>query len=782
MPGYGLRLLWHQRAFSLVAILTLALGIGMMTALVSVIDAAMLRAVPYSHPEQIVNVRIDTPQRSGERFELTPSVDDMRIMRDSNRAFSEVAVWRDITVPPISDGSQPERLPGFEISEDYLKLYGITPILGRGIQAEDTRVGAPAVVLLGYDYWQSRLGGSREVLGQTIRFDSGAATIVGVLPAGFYHATPIWRPLRVTPFVLSRRGIGTTIDGRLRPGVPLERAQRELTDLLASQPGATKGQAVVLEPLLGYVTRSYVTTVNILASAVALILLIACVNVAGLLLGKGAARLPELAIRASIGAGRLRLLRQLLTESLVLSIAGGLAGVAVAWVTLDTLVANIPMSLPDNSPVALNLRVLAFSGGLSLATGLFFGLAPALHLSRVRVTGLIARGARPGGSPLSRRGGQVLIALEVALAVILLAGAGLMIRSFSRILSVDLGINPAAIMTLEVTPVNRSAASFESYYPALLERLRTLPGIAAAGAIDNLPLMGSSTGTQAHVDGAAIGVKILQVLPGYFETVGLPLRSGRSPSDADRTSGRHVVVLSQLAAKTLFSDRDAIGRTFDINDDLVEVIGVVADVRSKGPLMPVAPEVYLLFRPATDPWLRALTIVVRTSGSVPGLPDRLREAARSVGPRVLIDRVRTGDAWLGDRIITPKRRTVLLGLLGGLGLVLALIGVFGMTAYAVERRTQEIGVRIAFGARPRDVLTTMLGDAALPVGVGIVVGLGGATVATRLIASFLFDTTPTDPATLAAVAVLLSAAAAGAAWIPARRAARVDPVIALRAE
>jgi predicted permease len=705
-------------------------------------------------------------------------------MAESSAVFSDLAISRNV-LGQIVDGPEPERLRAFEITEGYLGLYGVRPMLGRGIQADDTRVGAPAVVLLGYDYWQRRFNASREVVGQTIRFDEGPATIVGVLPASFDRDTPIWRPLLATPFLQSLRGAGTSTDGRLRSGVTIERAERELTDILRRQPGAAAGQRVIVRSGLAEAVSGYRTTVNILTWAVALILLIACVNVAGLVLARGATRLPELAVRASIGAGRVRLVRQLLTENLLLSLVGGLAGVLVAWLALDTLVANIPMSLPSNSPATINLRVLALSLTLTLVTGLVFGLLPALRLSRVSVTSVLARGARPAGSPLTRRGSHLLIAAEVSLSVILLAGAGLMVRSFGRLLSVDLGLHLDETVTMEVVPVDPAPATSNSYYPALLETIRALPGVEAAGAIDHLPLRGSSTMTGAKGDGEIfVSVNIRQVLPGYFEAIGLLPRAGRVPSEGDRSSGRRVAVVNQTAQRMLFHDGAALGRAVVVGKagtEPLEIIGVVNDVRFRGPSGQIEPEVYLPFSP-TDSRSRGLVVVVRPSGDARGLPDKLRQAARGVGPRVLLDRIRPGSAWLDDRVLTPKRRTVLLTLLGALGFVLALVGIFGMTAYAVARRTQEIGVRIAFGARPLDVVWTMVGDAAIPVGIGLVTGLGGAALATRIITTFLFNTAPTDPVTFVSVAVTIGVAAGVAAWIPARRASTIDPVKALRAD
>ena len=779
---YGIRQLWTQRGFAFVAVLTLALALGLSTALFSIFDAAILHPLPYPHPEQLVDVSVRSQQRSGRTVQLDPSIDDVRLMRASQGVFSAVAIWQNGPAALV-DSAQPERLEGYEIDEGYLGLYEVTPVIGRGIEPADTVVGAAPVVLLGYDYWQRRFGGSRDVLGQAIRFESSAATVVGVLPATFERSKAIWRPFVATPMLLTMRGSGKSVYGRLRPGVTVDQAAQQLTAALNGRPGARPGRSIALEPLLTRTIAKYRTTMNVLSGAVLLILLIACVNVSGLLLARGAVRSSELAIRVSIGASRARVVRQLLTESLLLALAGGAAGLLLAQWSLDTLVANVPVSLPSNVPVSLNLRVLGFGLALSLAVGLIFGLAPALRLSRARPE--LLHGRRFGSS-LSRRNTSFLIGAEVALAVVLLAGAGLMLRSFDRMLAIDLGFQPQGIVTLETQTIDPAPAVVGQYYPALLDLIRARPGVAAAGAIDQLPLGGRSTVTSAQGE-VADDVHVRQILPGYFEAMGLSLRSGRFPTEQDRASARRVTVINEEAAKRLFPGGSPIGRAVVLQAGTagLEVIGVVADVRFWGPLRPTAAELYQLFGAGGDSGVRlprTLTVVVRPAGDGRGLFADLRQAALSVGPRVLVGRVRSGDAWLDDGLVTPRQRTVLLTLLGALGLILALVGIFGMTAYTVARRRQEIGVRMAFGAQPRDVVAMMVKETARPVVIGIVLGLAGAGLATRLIRSFLFETTPTDPSTFMLVAIALGVAACLAAWIPTSRAARVDPVRALRAD
>jgi predicted permease len=779
--GYGARLLVRAPGFTMMAVITLALGIGATTAIFSVVDAALLRPLPYPDPERLVEIQVEQPQGDGSTVALGPSVPDMEAWRRDGQVFSHLAIWHNGR-PVMLDAAEPERVEVMQISEEYLGLHGVSPLLGRGFEARDAKPGADPVALLGHAFWRTRFGGDPGVVNRILRLGNEAVTVVGVLPAGFYTELQIWRAYPATAMGHRMRGSGSTVYGRLRPGVSLEQAERRLADLTAAydrEHWQGRAAGVAVESLYARTTADYITTTNILLAAVFSILIIACINVAGLLLARGATRRPEMAIRASIGAGRFRLLRQLLTESLVLSACGGVAGVLVAWMALDALVANIPLRLPANAPVALNLRVLAFAMGLSLTAGILFGLLPALKLSRASVSGALARADRRHGSGLTRRGGQILIATEVALALVLLAGAGLMIRSFARILSVDVGFDPDRIVTMEVIPVNPDAAVMKAYYPSLVASLRTLPGIDAVGAVDNLPLGGSSSGTSAVVDGKKLPVKINEFVAGYFEAIGFELLEGRVPAPADGSGDVGVSILNEQAAKYMFPNVSPVGRRFQIDKVSYHVLGVVADIRHKGPLMPAVPEVYLSFGHHR---LRPMIVMVRSQIGGPALHTQLREAARAVGPRVVVERIRHGSDWLDDRIVTPRHRAVLLGLLGSLALLLTLVGVSGMTAYAVARRTQEIGVRMAFGASPAQVVRTMLRDSLLPVAAGIIVGLGGAVLATRVIASFLFETPPAEPSTLAAVAAMLAVAACAAAWIPARRAALVDPVAALRAE
>jgi predicted permease len=785
---YGVRLLWKQRGFSAVALITLALGIGATTALFCVVDAALIRPLPYANPEQLVRVGLFSAP-DGNR---APSLVDMDDWRTLTRIFSHLGTARDLPAI-LLEGPDPERVIVSAATLDYLPMYGRAPFIGRAFTANDEQLGAPPVVILGYRFWQSDFQGDPAVLGRTLRFAEESATIIGVLPDdGSRTQTALWRPLRVTAAARGFRQYA--VWARLRDGVTIDDAQREVDALAArleKERPENKGMGVRITREYDNATRYYRPTINVLLGAVGFVLLIACVNVASLQLARGTTRETELAIRASIGAGRGRLVRQMLTESIVLSLAGSALGALLAWLLLDTLVANIPVRISSDVQVRLNGWVLAATIALAVLAGVLSGLAPALKLSRTELNAALGRGSRGIRSAVSKTATRILVTIEVAAAVLLVAGAALMVRSFARLNTFDLGFDPDRFVTMEVQPVDPDAQTFATYYPALLDRLRGLPGVAAAGATNNLPLGGSYTAAFVRTIGEggekSLGISVQQVLPGYFEALALPLRAGRFLQQND-LSGPPWVLLSEQAAAALFPNRPAVGQRIEYNKIWREVVGVVGNVWSFGPERAPYPLVYVGFEPAGRASLagrrngQPMVVVVRPAAGMQVSQAALREAARAVGPPALVRRVRAGGEWWSDNIVTPRQRTVLLGILGGLGLLLALVGVFGVTSFTVSRRIPEVGVRLAFGARPGQVVWTMVKDASVPIAAGITIGLIAALMLTHVIATFLFKTTPRDPLAFVAVAVTLAAGGAVAAWIPARRAARVDPVVALRAD
>ncbi len=784
---FGVRQLFRQRGSSIVAIVTLALGMGASTAIFSVIDATMLRPLPYPDPEQLVAIEVEVDDR-GDRHRPTPSMADMRAWQAADDIFSAVAASGGAFRGRITDGAAPERIRVDHFTEDYLPMHGVTPILGRGFTRDDTDPGSPLVALLGYGYWQSRYSGRDDVVGESIRLDDENATIIGVLPAWFNATTPLTTPLRVPARLFYARGTGAVrVDARLRPGLTIEQALQRLQAQMSNAPKPPRDRRdarPLIRSRLESSTLPYRASVVVFAGAVGLILLIAAVNVAGLQLARGSARASEFAVRASLGAGRGRLIRQLLTEGLALAIPATALGLLLAWLSLGIIEANLPFTLPQNSPIAINRTVLLMTVALLVPTTLLFSVVPAFRLTHFQIDAVLARASRQLGSSFSRRGGQLLIAAEIAVALVLVTGAGLMIRSFIRMSSIELGFTTDRLITMEVLPLERTAAAHTLYYDQLLQRLRTTPSIASAGLVDHFVLTGGYAMTGVTVDGKDVDITIFEASPGYLDTIGAHVTEGRLNA-ADAAAASRSVVINESAARTLFPPRGAIGREVVRPSGSFTISAVIGDLRHGGPLDQRGIgqlQMFFPLEPSDDDLNAPVMVAVRPAGRSASMATELRSIAQSIGPRVLVERVRLADEYFGDRVVTPRRRMVLLGLLAGLGLALALVGVFGMTAYAVTRRTAEIGVRMACGASPARVIRTMLKDAAVPIAIGTVLGIGGAVASARVIRSFLFETDPTDAFTLASVALVLVITGCLAALLPAMRAAKVDPASSLRTE
>ncbi len=789
---YGLRQLRTHPSFSVVAVLTLGLGIGVSTALFSVIDAALLRPLPYAHPEQLVTISVEEVRPGGRTSRYAPSIADIRAWRGLSDVVAHAGSGR-VTgfTPLIVDTGTAERLIVASASEDFLETYAVVPVIGRSIQFEDTRDGAPAVALLGHAFWQTHYGGDPDVLGRTLRVQDEPVTVVGVLPRGFYTDTAVWQASQWTSARLEARGSGTPVIARLQPGVTPEQAASQLAAV--TRPASTSGSApttpprVIVRSMYDSETSSgYGSTIRTLAWAVGLIVVIACVNVAGLLLARGASRQVELAVRASMGAGRGRLVRQLLIESLMLAGAGAIAGVVFAYASLDSLVALIPLSLPYNSSAAINPTVLGFALALTVVTALLFGLVPALKLSgRLNVQAALGGGTRGAMTPLTRRGGQWLIGVEVALALVLMCGSGLMVRSFWKLTTVDLGFDTSNVLTMEVEPVAQEPLVRRQFYPGLQEGLRTLPEVAAVGGVDQLALTGGGSYMFPTADtGVDIEGPQRTILPGFLEVLGVRPTSGRLLQDSDLKTGE-AAIINATGAEQYFPD-GALGHTLATRGRTprqFRIVGVVPNLKHGGPQDRSQPQMYILPDPRPEATsISTMAMVMRLRDGASLNPQRVKQAAESIGPRVLVGRIRPITDVLGQFVARPRHRMALLVLLGSFGLALTLVGIASMTAYAVARRTREIGVRVALGARPIDVVGGTLRDAAWPVGLGAVAGLAGSYYATRVIASFLYETPQHDPATLTIVALVLASAGCLAAWLPARRAASIDPVTALRAE
>lgn len=776
---HGVRQLLRQPISSTVAILTLTLGISLSTALFSIVYATIFRPLPYPNPEQLITIHIEERNPDGSSVRLTPSMEDMRTWQAVDDVFSNLAGWGHIFRGRILSGPSPQRVEVRQFTEWYLALYGVTPSLGRGFSRADTRHGAPVVALLGYGFWQREFGGRPDVLDTTLRLDNEVATVIGVLPASFHPDTQLAVPLRIEPDEFSRRGTGRVqVDARLRPGISIEEAQARLV-------GGEGVQPVINSQLELFISR-YQLSVTVFSLAVALLVLLACVNVTGLLLARGSVREREFALRASLGANRRRLLLQVLSETLILTLASGGLSVVLASASLDAIVANLPFTLPANSAAAINGTVLGLTLLLLMAVAILSGLWPALRLSRPRVDALMLQ-ASPARSALSRRAGQCLIAAEVMVAVVLLAGAGLMLRSVQRIDAVDLGFEPEGLVTMQVQPLDSSPAAHQVYYNTVLQQLRAVPNISSAAAVDSFVLGGGATYTLVSTSTKEIPSAVFEATPDYLGTIQARVLGGRLPHEQDYAAGSALVVINESAARTLFPTESAVGRNLMRTGDAASwsISGVVADIRHGGPLSTRSigqPQVFFPFEPTDANLHRPMTIVVRTSGHPLGVLEQMRRIAHSSGPRAVLERIQTAETLFDEEVLAPRKRAVLLGLVGAFGLLLAVAGVFATTAFAVVRRTREIGVRIAIGARPGQVVGMLVLDAALPLTAGVAAGLGGAWMSTRMIDSFLFQTSPTDPSTLAGVAGIVMISGLLAATIPAAIAATMEPTRTLRAE
>jgi len=775
---FAIQLLLRRRIYATATVLTLALGIGLTTALISITDAAWLRPLPFPSPDRLVQVRltIDDPGRPSDIS--TPSLADVRALRDASSVLEGIGQWTRWEDRLVLDDGQPERVKVLTMSEGYADLYGVPLALGRTFQAEDARPGAPRVAILGHAFWQRRFGGDPAVVGRALLVGNASATVVGVLPPVLHRTAQIWMP-DTRAELAQHRDSGAEVYARLRQGVSLPDAERALGEVARTWPVTPRMPRVTgvrLEPLYDDAVASTRETMSAIVVSVLVLVALVCVNVAGLIFADGTARRQEFAIRASMGAGRGRLMRQLLTEAGVIGAIAFALGVLLAWWSLEALIAVLPLDLPPHAAPDLDARVLAMTAGSSLLAVAVITLWPAWQLTRASLSAVISGAAQVQLAPWPRSFGRGLIAIEVALAVILLTGGGLLIRSLDRLLSVDLGFQPDAIQTMEVMPLDPSPKVWAQYFPSALTAIRAVPGVAAAGAIDGMPLAnGGMLIMAASPEGGGLmdDVTLTGVTPGYLEALGVNVLAGRTFTEQDR--GQNVVVLDSTLAQRLFPQGDAIGKTVE-TDGVMTVIGVVSAIRDSP--RSGGTTIYSWLTPHV---MLPPTVVIRAQPGAHVSHDALRRAANSVGTRVLVERIRPGSELLNDNVAAPRNRTMLLSLLAGLGLLLTMIGTAGVTAYAVARRTQEVGIRMAFGATPRDVVRGITAEALRPIVVGLTLGLIGSYYATSVLSSFLFQTPAHDPITLLMVVALLTVATLLAAWLPARRAARVDPVVALRA-
>jgi len=712
---------------------------------------------------------------------MSPSLPAIRQLRDRNDVLDDVGAWIGIPLT-LLDGGSAERVTSIEVTPGFFEALNARPIAGRTFADADI---AEPVVIISHGYWQRKFGGDPAALGRTIRTLNGDRTIVGVLPPDFsFLRSDFWLPLADLP-IRSRAGWGGNLIGRLKPGVGVQAAKESLGRLVAQLEAEgiwTKDAGVEVAGLHAWNVQAARPTLLMLFGATGFILLLACVNVSGLLVARGAERARELGIRVSLGANRSRLIRQLLTESVLLSLCGGIAGTILAWLTLSLLISTLPLSIPAGMQPAIDVRVLTFALVLAILSGCLFGLLPAFRLTRSGV--VVVKGGGAGAAVTSRRFAAGVVLVQATLAVMLLVGASLMVRSLQRVLAVELGFQPDGVLTIAVQPVlvgDEQQTRRANFYREVIDRVNALPSVMAVGAIDTLPY-DSVSYSSVELEGTARPADVSPriVTPGYFEAMDIAVKAGRSLRWDDRADAPCVVVVNEHAARTLWSTSSALGRRLRRSETSpwCEVVGVAEDTRHFSREAPILLEIYfasLQSRP-TD-----LTMVARTT-QVDLLAPLVRARMAGLPEPTLVQRITPMTRLVNQSAEQRRQRAQLMSALGGLGVLLACVGIFGLTAYGVARRTQEIGVRIALGATALRVLQSVMAGFVPAIIGGVVLGLFGAWAASRAFESYLFGVAPTDPTTLTTVALLFIAVALLACYLPARRALRVDPVMALRSE
>ena len=804
---YGVRMLAKHKAFTSIAVVTLALGIGANTAIFSVVNELLLRPLPYRDAEQIVMLWEVTPEG---RRQNTTSRANFRAWRDQSTSYEYVSAFTDQRFNLTGDG-EPEELSVQFATPEIFKVLGVDPLLGRTLLPEDGEAGKPPVAVLSYALWQRRFGGQPGIVGQPITLNGIKFSVIGVMPSNFQfhikHRSGTGRPAElwtVLPMLVvpgaNERGRFLSVVGRLKSGVSAEQAAAELRTIEArlsdEVPQFNKNYSAEVLPLREQFFGNVRRPLWLMLGAVGFVLLIACANVANLLLSLATTREKEIAVRAALGARRGRIVRQLLTESLLLALFGSALGLFFAWLGIKALIAISPRDLVSLQTVGLNVTVLLWTLGVSVLTGIIFGLAPALHISRLNLNDSLKEGGKSESSQASgsRRLRSALVVSEIALAVVLLASAGLLIRSFMRLQQVDRGFNTDNVLTMVIRlPDARYSEDPQviTFFTQALERIRQLPNVRSAGMVNFLPLyggLGSNTGFKIEgrpepPPGQGPGTDVRVVDAGYFQAMGIPLLRGRNFSDSEQKEPKRVILINEALARKHFPDEDPIGRRLDVamfeKPIWAEIIGVVGNVRYDSLIDESPAAVYF---PHPDLTYSFMTLVVRTDGEPAALAPAIQREIRALDPNQPVSDVRTMDQVMSEWVSRSRFNTLLLGLFAALATLLSAVGIFGVMNYSVALRTREIGLRLAVGAQPRQVLVLILKQGLLLTIAGVVLGLAAAFALTRLLSGLLFGVTAVDATTFATISLLLVLVSLLACYLPARRAMRIDPLSALRYE
>jgi len=802
---YGFRMLWKSPGFTLVTVLALALGIGANTAIFSVVNTVLLRPLPYPNGERIVYIG----EWSQQVPEMSVSYPNFQDWRAQQTTMEQIAAFRSANYVLTGVG-EPERLDGRQVSAGFFNVLGVTPTLGRNFSPDEDRPGANPVALISHGFWQRRLGGDPSVINKPLQLNNESFTVIGVLPQTFEWQSPVdvFVPvgLRSDQPNMTERGNhpGMYVLGLLKPNVTVEQARTEIkaiAERLAQQyPDTNGGQSAVLDSLQARAVEDIRPALLILLGAVGFVLLIACANVANLLLARAASRSKEIAIRTALGAGRGRIIRQLLTESLLLSVLGGALGLLFAMWGIDALLAALPEDLPRLlvSGIGLDMPVLLFTLAVSILTGLLFGLAPALQASKSNLNETLKDGGRTSAGAGRQHVRNLLVVSEVALSLLLLVSAGLLIKSFSRLQETDLGFDPTNVLTLRVPlPEARYKESGQvaNFWDELLRRVRALSGVESAGLTRGLPMNGGIE-SGVMVEGqettnpkdAVVAVNLFAE-PGYFKTMNVQLLKGRFLSEQDTIDAPLAAIVDELFVARFFPNTDPIGKRLRIGGDrapLRNIVGVFKHMKHYGPDEEGRAEIYTPYKqiPAENfaAANRSLWLAVKTKGDPTSLAPAIRNEVSQIDKDQPISNVGTMEQIVAATVAPQKFATWLLAVFAASAMLLAAIGIYGVMAYSVTQRTHEIGIRMALGAGRRDVLRMVVSQGMKLALVGVALGLVGAFALTRLLSSLLFGVSATDPLTYGVVSLLLASVALLACLIPARKATRVDPMIALRYE
>jgi len=793
---YGIRSLLKRPGFTAIAVITLALGIGANTTLFSFVNGILLRPLPYRDPGQLVILDETSPKQGIKSFAV--SYPNFLDWREQNHVFEDIAAYQPNSSSVVGAG-EPEQIPGARISYSLFELLGVAPQLGRNMTAEEDRPETNNVVLISHSLWQRRFASAENVIGQNLSVNGRTVTIIGVMPAGFRfpQTAELWVPMALNEKLYTRNDHGISAIARLKPNVTLEQAQAEMNNIALrieeQHPVTNEGMGVNVFSLRDRLVGDYRSALLILLGVVGFVLLIACANVANLLLSRSSARHQEFALRAALGASRGRIVRQMLTESALLSLVGALVGVLLAVWGKNLLLAAIPGEMPFWMKFDLDLRVLGFTFAISFLTAMVFGIAPALQGSRTDLNEALKEGGRSRGGAHNRLR-SLLVVAEVALSLVLLVGAGLMVRSFTKLQRVDAGINPEHVMTVEV-PLSRAKypkeAQQSAFFQQLMARVGTLPGASSAAAVSDLPLMGG-WGRSLTVEGRpvlSVGqapmINHAVVTPNYFHTMGIALREGRDFTDADAAGAERVTIVDERLARQYWPGESPLGKRIrfgppESNEPWHTIIGVAGTVRNEG-LDKESPR-QSIYVPYLQIPVRGMTVAVRTSGDPGSLAGAIRKEVLALDKDQPVTNVLTMDEIVSRSVWQQRFYTMLFGIFAVLALVLAAVGIYGVMSYAVTQRTQEIGIRMALGARAIDVLQLIIRNGMTLISIGLVVGLVGAVALTRLLTTLLFGITPTDKLTFLTVSAILFVVALVACYLPARRATKVDPLEALRYE